>query len=197
MKTALIVWNVVLTLGLGFLLFKMLGNDFSEKKTADSTEGTPAGVSPGRIAFVNIDSLQSNYELFAQKKKEIEKNQQSAQALFNKKRSDFETAYMAAEETASKMTPSQIESTQKQLQQQQMELMQLQERLESEFQGQLNEFNRQLKDSLDSYLAFYNADNRFTYILSFVDGGAILYGEPALDITKDVTSGMNSRLKKN
>jgi len=149
-----------------------------------------------RIAYINIDSLENNYELFASKKKEMEGKQRQAQTTFDKKMTEFQNDYQSAQQSAATMTQAQLAATEERLKAKQDELQQLQDQLQNDFQKQLMSFNRQLKDSLDSFLKDYNATNKFTYVLSQTEGGAVLYGEEALDITTDVVNGMNERLKK-
>jgi len=149
-----------------------------------------------RIAYVNIDSLENHYELYEQRKKELEKKQQQSEALLNKKIDAFQKDYAAAQQSATTMTESQLQSMQEKLQKQQADIQQLQSSLQTDFQNQLEQSNKQLKDSLDSFIKTYNADKRFTYILSYSDGGDILFAEPGLDITEDAIKGLNEKLRK-
>jgi len=197
MKIALIIWNVLLTAALAYLFFTHHESGekvISHAGISDSLKSNTAVT--GSIAYVNIDSLEVNYELFSQKKKEMEGKQKQSEDLFNKKMGEFQNDYAAAQQSASTMTQSQLEETQQKLQQKQMEIQQLQDKLQTDFQKQLEAINKQLEDSLDSYVKHYNAGKQFTYIFSYTSGGTILYGEPAFDITKEVVAGMNARLKK-
>lgn len=196
MKTSvLLIWNVVLTIAVAVLLY------FHFKKPAASASPDESAVlydsiSPLKIAYINVDTLQNNYELFSQKKKELEQKKINLEAQFQKKMADFQISYQAAQETAPKMTEKQLEETQIALQKQQMELQQMEERMSTDFQTELERFNRQLKDSLDSFLKTYNADKKYSYILMMTEGSSLLYAEPHLDITNDAITGMNERLKK-
>ncbi|MFI5134329.1 MAG: OmpH family outer membrane protein [Chitinophagales bacterium] len=197
MKIALIIWNVVLTAGLAYLIFMKSGAAGKESAGMNaSAKMKKDSVQAGTIAFVNMDTLENHYELFAQKKKEMQQKQNDAEDLLNKKMSDFQNDYTAAQQSASTMTQSQLDATQQKLQQKQSDIQQLQDKLQTDFQKQLQDINEELQDSLDSFIKNYNADKHFSYILSYTSGGSILYGEPGLDITKDVIDGMNSRMKK-
>ena len=197
-NTVLIVWNVVLTVIVAFLIFHVLSEENGKKDPG--SEKKPSLLSDTasniRIAYVNIDSLENHYELYKQKKKELEKKQQQSEALLNKKMDAFQNDYTAAQQSASTMTETQLQTTQEKLQRQQAEIQQLQNSLQTDFQNQLDQFNHQLKDSLDSFMKTYNADKQFSYVLSYTDGGDILFAEPRFDITDDAIKGMNERLKK-
>ncbi len=148
------------------------------------------------IAYVKIDTLEAHYELFIQKKKELDAKQQQAEALLNKKMDAFQNDYTAAQQQAATMTQLQLEAIQEKLQKEQADIQQSQTSLQTEFQNQIEKFNHQLKDSLDSFLKTYNADKRFAYVLSYSDASDILFAQPQYDITDDAVKGMNERLKK-
>ncbi|HYV93788.1 MAG TPA: OmpH family outer membrane protein [Chitinophagales bacterium] len=197
-NTLLIVWNIVLTVAIAFLLFHVLSEEVEKQKS--TTTQKPAmpsdSASAFRVAYVNIDSLENHYELFAKKKKELEGKKQQSETQFNKKMADFQNDYTAAQQSAATMTESQLQATQDKLQKQEAYLQKLQNDLQSDFQDQIEKFNTEVKDSLDSFMKTYNADKRFAYILSYTDGGDILFAQPEYDITADAIKGMNERLKK-
>jgi outer membrane protein len=200
-NTALIVWNVVLTLAVVFLLFQKFSAAGSgstraatdHKNYNDSANGSNEAL---RIAYVNIDTLQAHYGLYEEKKKELEKKQQQSEAQLNKMIDDFQNDYTAAQQAAATMTESQLQATQEKFQKKQAEIQQKQGALQSAFQSDLEQANRQLKDSLDSFIKRYNEDKKFSYVLSFTDGGDILFGQPRFDITDDAIKGMNAMIKK-
>ncbi len=191
----------MLTAILAFLFFyifnqKNQATDNKNTATASKTVAVSDSTGPLRIAYVNIDSLEKNYQLFAQKKKELEGKQQQSEAILNKKIAAFQTDYTAAQQQAPTMTQAQLQGIQDKLQKEQADIQQLQSTLQTDFQNQLDKFNVQLKDSLDSFLKIYNADKRFNYVLSYSQGSDILFAQPSFDITADAVKGMNEQLSK-
>ncbi|MEO5674503.1 MAG: OmpH family outer membrane protein [Chitinophagales bacterium] len=202
-NTVLIVWNLVLTAIIAFLFFYVFAekkeraeNDEKKNLSGNAAEAHADSSNELRIAYVNVDSLENNYALFASKKKELEAKQQQSEAVLNKKVTAFQNDYTSAQQQAATMTETQLQAIQEKLQKQQAEIQQLQTALQADFQNQLEKFNIELKDSLDSYLKTYNSDNRFTYVLSYSAGSDILYAQPQFDITADAVKGMNERLQK-
>lgn len=196
-NTFLLVWNIVLTAVVGYLLFQITGNKHSidvQGKINDSTGTDSSGAL--RIAYLNIDTLQNNYTLFVDKRKELEAKQKQIEALLDKKTKDLQAEYIAAQKSAQYMTSDQLKETDQKLVAKQQEIEKLQNELSDDFQNQLDEFNKQLKDSLDSFIKDYNAEKKYTYVLSMSEGGFILFAETAHDITTDAINGMNARLKK-
>ena len=200
MKSSLLIaWNIVLTVITAALLFIQLGDapkteTATQPAQAESTDNaTPSAV---RIATINIDSMQNNYALFVNKKKELEQKQKQMENTLERKGKELQADYATAQQQAATMTQQQLGETEQRLQKKQADIQQLQNQLSNDLQNQLEAFNKELKDSLDSFLKDYNASNKYTMILSIVEGGQVLYSEAQYDITADAITGMNGRLKK-
>ena len=88
----------------------------------------------------------------------------------------------------------QAESQQAAIQRQQNDLQQLQARLENELANETATYNEGLRDSLQHFLAKYNKDKKYDFILTKqVDN--ILYANKRYDITADVINGLNKAYK--
>lgn len=198
MKSSLLIaWNVLLTIVTAALLFIQLG----KPKPADSEPSAKAGTEKAndtalQIATIDIDSMQNNYTLFVNKKKELEQQQKQMEATLARKGQELQTDYSNAQQQASTMTQQQLAETEQRLQKKQADIQQLQTKLSTDLQNQLDQFNKELKDSLDSFLKDYNASGKYAVILSVVEGGQVLFAEPEFDITGDAIKGMNARLKQ-
>ncbi|HUM47893.1 MAG TPA: OmpH family outer membrane protein [Chitinophagales bacterium] len=200
MKSSLLIaWNVVLTVITAALLFIQFGKSApsaTETITAQPATAGEAVATDTRIATINIDSMQNNYTLFVNKKKELEQKQKQMESTLERKGKELQADYAAAQQQAATMTQQQLGETEQRLQKKQADIQQLQSQLTGDLQNQLEQFNKELKDSLDSFLKDYNASNKYTVILSIVEGGQVLYAEPQYDITGDAITGMNARLVK-
>ena len=200
MKSSLLIaWNIVLTVITAALLFIQLGRTPQAEPSAQPEAAAGTGqelTSAVRIATINIDSMQNNYALFVNKKKELEQKQKQMENTLERKGKELQADYAAAQQQAPTMTQQQLGETEQRLQQKQADIQQLQTQLAADLQNQLEQFNKELKDSLDSFLEEYNTTNKYTIILSVVEGGQVLYSEKQYDITADAIAGMNGRLKK-
>ena len=84
MKNGLLVWNVILTLVAGYLLFAQ----FSKKGNASMagkriTKDSLSVNSPFRIAYFEMDSVQANTQLVKEVQGEIEKVKKNIPASFH------------------------------------------------------------------------------------------------------------------
>ncbi|MFT4061808.1 MAG: OmpH family outer membrane protein [Edaphocola sp.] len=152
-----------------------------------------AGGSNGKIAYVDMDTLQAKYEYLKAKRDELEKRTAAIDAEIGKMGQTLQTKYAAFQKKAQAGTLSQAEGEAGQ-----RELAQMQENIETRRQTLGNQllkdqeaFNKDLQDRLDAFLEKYNADKKYDYILSYAKGGSILFANKALNITEDVVKGMN------
>ena len=153
----------------------------------------------GEVAFINVDSLASQYDYCKDGQKALEAKQKGYQSQLNQKGQALQNAMMAFQkklQSGGFTSEQQAQAEQSKLQQQQQQLQQFQNRIESEMQKATLNYQNTLRDSLNSYLKDYNKDGRFKMILS-KSGDNILYADPSLDITEDVVAGLNKRYSKN
>jgi outer membrane protein len=161
-------------------------------KTMDATGGT-------RIAYVNIDSLESHYDLLKSKREQFKMRQSQMEAELQRSaqqmQSDIEEVQKKAQ--ANQLTQTEYETAQKRVGQMQQSLENRKQSMTEQLMKEQEEFNKEMKSRLDSILEDYNKTRHFDYILSYSGtNSAILYANKALEITKDIIDGMNATTKK-
>ncbi len=97
---------------------------------------------------------------------------------------------------ANTLTQADYEAAQKRLGQMQQSLEARKQSLTEQLMKEQDDFNKNLKSSLDSFIEEYNKNHHYDYILSYAgSGSSILYANKQLDITKDIVDGMNAAAK--
>ena len=162
-----------------------------EEKSANQTAPTEL-----KIAYVEVDSLMTQYTFCKEQSELLEKKSQNIQNTLNQKGQSLQAAAMKFQQDVqnNKYTQQQAEAVQANLQKQQGDLQNLQQRLGAEFQAETEKFNKALRDSLNHYLAQYNKAKKYTLILT-KQGDNILYADKSFDITNDVIAGLNKAYK--
>ncbi len=150
----------------------------------------------GLIAYVDLDSLEENYILFKEKKAELQKKQTNIENTLTQRAAAFQKEVYELQQRAPMMTQSEGEAAQERMYKKQAELEDMRDRMAKSFIDEQEAFNKQLQAKLDSFLAVYNADKRYSFIFSHIKGGPLLYHDEAYNITKDVVNGMNASLEK-
>lgn len=163
-----------------------------EEKSA-STNTANAGM---KIAYIEVDSIMSQYKFCKEYSLILEKKSQNIQNTVNAKGRSLQAAAAKFQQDIqnNKYTQQQAEAVQAGLQKQNADLQALQQRLGAEFQAETEKFNKALRDSIQHYLAVYNKDKNFSLILSKA-GDNILYADKTYDITNEVIAGLNKAYK--
>jgi len=152
MKTISTVLSVLAFIGVS-ILFAM---QFSNKKDASKTKTSFAAPvkGGGRIAYIDIDTLQNKYELYKVKKEEFTKRQAAAEAELEssakKMQSDYESLQKRAQ--AGSLSQSEGEAAQKRLYQMQQSLELRRQTLSQQLIKDQEAFNKDFQASLDKLL---------------------------------------------
>ena len=150
-----------------------------------------------KIAYVEVDSLMTQYEYCKEYSLILEKKSQNIQSTLQQKGQALQAAANNFQQKLQQnaYTREQAEQIQMGLQKQNADLEALQQRLSAEFQEETAKFNEALHDSLQHFITKYNKDKKFTLILS-KSGDNILYADKSADITSDIIAGLNKAYKK-
>jgi outer membrane protein len=159
-----------------------------------------AGESTGtmKIAYVEVDSLMTQFEFAKEKSAELEKKSINARNTLTQKGNQLQAAannFQQKLQNNGFTSREQAEGVQAALQRQQNDLAALQARLENELASETQKFNVALRDSLNHFLEVYNKDKKYDLVLA-KSGDNILLANKSLDITQDVINGLNKRYKK-
>lgn len=149
-----------------------------------------------KIAFVEVDSIMSQYKFCKEFSLVLQKKGQNIQNTLASKQQQLEAAAANFQQKLQQnaYTREQAEAIQASLQKQSNDLNALNQRLSNEFQMETEKYNVALRDSIQHFLASYNKDKKFGLILSKA-GDNILYADKAYDITNDVIAGLNKAYK--
>ncbi len=170
-------------------------NKMDEKPSAAATQA--AAPSSLKIAFVEVDSIMSQYNFCKDYSKILEKRANNSQSALASQEKNLQAAVQNFQnKLQSNGFSSQQEAERQQaaLQRQQDQLLASRDRLAGELQSQTDKFNEALHDSLQNFIAKYNKDKKFSIILT-KQGDNILYADKALDITAEVVAGLNKAYK--
>ena len=178
---------------MGMCLTSCNNQNNAETAAADQTPETETtGL---RIAYVELDSLMSQYELYkdyevvlTQKGTEI----QNTLAQKQRKLESNATAMQRKYESNGFQTRDELERAQQSLQQQELELQQLAAELNNEFNEEQARINQEARDSIQNFLKIYNETKKFDYVM-IKAGDNLLIANPRYNITKDIVNGLNKR----
>jgi outer membrane protein len=189
----LLTLNLVMLAGLiilYILFFKSQGG--KNPQMAGAIEKASKGTIS--VAFVNNDSIMSNYELVKKMRTDLEAKGRRLEGEVASKQKAFEkdAAYFQDQVAKKSISDQSAQEIYGQLQQNQQQIYGLRDRYAAELQQSEMEMNVALIDSVMNFLKRYNEKYKFDYILGFTKGGNILFANDTLDVTQDVIKELNS-----
>lgn len=164
----------------------------------DAKSDTAAQKAPAelKIAYVEVDSIMTQYQFCKDYSAILQKKGQNIQGTLAAKQQQLQQAGANFQQKIQQnaYTQEQAQSIQAGLQRQANDLQALNQRLSNEFQQETDKYNKALRDSIQNFLKVYNKDKHYSMILSKA-GDNLLYADKALDVTKDVIAGLNKAYK--
>ena len=160
----------------------------------------PAAAASGdglKIAYVEVDSLMTQYTFAKDYSVTLQKKSNNARNTLNQKGNALQAAAANFQQKLNNngfQSREQAASQQAAIERQQRDLQELQARLENELASETAKFNEALRDSLQNFLKVYNKDKKYDLILA-KSGDNILIADKKLDVTQDVINGLNKRYK--
>jgi len=147
------------------------------------------------VAYVNIDSLLSGYDMYLDKQEEFVEEQTSSQAELQSRSRELQQEFKSLQEKVNKglITRAKARMIQQNLGQKEQQLYQLRSSMSSELAEKEQIIYRQVLDNVMNYLDEYAKENGYHYILSFSFGGPILYTDERLEVTQEVLKGLNAK----
>ena len=163
----------------------------------DEQPAADASTTGMKIAYVEVDSLMTQYTFAKDYSVTLEKKSNNARNTLNQKGNALQAAVNNFQQKLNNngfQSREQAASVQNAIQRQQNDLQALQTRLENELASETAKFNEALRDSLNNFLKAYNKDKKYDIILSKA-GDNILFADKKFDITQDIINGLNKRYK--
>ena len=167
----------------------MVSCNNASPKMDEQPAATGNATSGVKIAYVEVDSLMTQYDFAKDYSVTLQKKSNNARNTLTQKGNALQAAVNNFQQKINNngfQSREQAAGVQAALERQQRDLQELQARLESELASETAKFNEALRDSLQNFLKDYNKDKNYDLILSKAGD---------FDITQDVINGLNKRYK--
>lgn len=196
MQRTLLVLNVILLAAVGYLYFQVFGKPVPYKIVDTRLSHDQSKDYEGRIAFVNIDTLDLKYQYIIDEYERLEKEQKRNQRKLENKLMSAETEYQQLQKDAPYMTQEQAGAAQNRLETLSIQIQDMEQRMAGDLRDLQTNANETYRNNLMSYLEDYNKERNFDYILGFSAIGSILWAKDTFDITKPVLDHLNTEYSK-
>lgn len=152
----------------------------------------------GEIVYVNMDSINKNYEMVKLLTDNLDAEKQKQTVIFQNRQKALETKYANFQQN---MQSGQL--NQKQAEYAQMSIQQESEQIQSDYQKVTEDLQtrytaalQQVADSLAVASKRINAKRNASFIFSYQYAGQLLYVDPTKDVTREVLNELNKSFKK-
>jgi len=181
------------------LLLTSCGNKTDKPSNSNSTAAEGAATT-SKIAYIDLDSLETQYKYIVEHKDKFEAEKATMEAELKKLESSIQGQYINLKKKVDERTISQeeYEQTGAKIQSMEQNYQQRAQEMSNTFMAKTQEFQLAYRQKIDRFIADFNKDNKYDFILTYQDGGSVvLYANKALDITAEVVKGLNDDYQKN
>ena len=195
--------NAVLLIAVAILFFLYFSLN---SKLSPSSEGTseagkktpklitdPSKLANAKIAYINIDSLNSKYQFITDKSQEINKRQMALENTLNSMYGKFqqEVADLQQAAQAGLRSETELKKEEERLQIKQQDIANKEKQLQALGEEVANTQANMLR-SVSIFIEKYN-DNKFDYILAYTSNNisSVLFAKSELEITNEIVDGLN------
>jgi outer membrane protein len=190
MKNALLVINFILIAAVGYLYYLHFHQNGVQKISDLKSAGTPRNISTAKVAYIDLDSLQSNYGYYQKIKASFEQRQSSANNEMNAMQKKYQTRAMQLQQKAATMSPKEQEAAMQEMNKMQQDMQSRKQAIDNELYNYNSKMKEDILTRIQNFLKDYNKDGRFSYIFSY-EPGFMFYKDSTLNITPDVIAGLN------
>lgn len=148
------------------------------------------------IAFVNTDTLLSNYDYAKKMSESLNNKAENSRANYNEKLRVFNqelSEFQRKVQNNGFLSMERAQSEQARLQKEELKLQELNQQLSAELMQEQARVTTELRDTVSNFLQGY-AKGRYSLILNNnMSNDLVLYSVPAIDITAEVVEALNAR----
>jgi outer membrane protein len=152
-------------------------------------------ISNGKMTFawINTDTIWEKYEFVADVKTDLAKYEKDLQDQYAATVTSFQNEYndYLKKGTSNQLTLDEQKKTEEQLGKKQQYISELDAQLTQKLVDEKTARNMEVHDTIVNFIARFNKDKKYTFILENAYGGSLLWADHSLEITNEVLKGLN------
>ncbi|MGY8952494.1 MAG: OmpH family outer membrane protein, partial [Flavobacteriales bacterium] len=193
----IIVWNVLLTAIIAYLLLGKLSSPEStpvdNNLTTELIDSTSIEIPNdlAKVVFINNDSLFEHFEMYKDLQDELLAEKIKLEGRYKRELEKLEKEYLELREIAFSLTQAQGEAAQTELMQKQQGLVKMEQDLTIKFSRKENELVTKIKWAIEEYLTRMQEEYGYDFVLGKSNMGGIHFANQGRDITPMVLAGLN------
>jgi outer membrane protein len=153
-----------------------------------AVENTDKGI---RLAYVRIDSMQSQYNYFQELADELQAEEQEIVADLQRRQQTLQENIALYQQEAPKMTQAQRNANEADLMRVQQQYMQVEQAAQDQLMRKQADLANMLKADMDKAIDVLKDELNLDFILLYEEGGQIIYANTEFDITERMVNMLN------
>lgn len=153
-----------------------------------AVENTEKGI---RLAYVRIDSMQSQYNYFQELADELQAEEQEIVADLQRRQQTLQENIALYQQEAPKMTQAQRNANEADLMRVQQQYMQVEQAAQDQLLRKQADLANMLKADMDKAIDVLKDELNLDFILLYEEGGQIIYANTEFDITERMVNMLN------
>jgi outer membrane protein len=191
-STILGIVAIVLATGLYFAQSR----EIAQLKKHTGAEVKPTGNNGFKIAYFDMDSLQSHYDHFKDAQALVKSKEDEMNSELARLDRDNQKKIEQWRQKGNTMTQAEGEAAQQEYQQMQQAFAGRKQDLEQRLYKNTEDLKTSIRKEIEEYLKDYNKQKNFSYIFAY-DAGSFIYNkDSSLNITGELVEGLNASYKK-
>lgn len=190
MKNLSLILNAVLIIAVGVLYYL----HFASSPKSISPDGA-AILGDLTIAYINSDSVLKNYDYFKVSRERLEAKGKKLDQDLRNRAQGFQGDYESYQRNVSNLTIGQAKAVEEDLQKKQQNLQLYQQSLSQEMGNEEAKMTQDLYGRITGFLKKYGKEKGLQVVLKYDAASDVLFGGESLDISKEVTAGLNADYK--
>jgi len=188
--------NTILNVVLGIAVAVLFYFQFSGSKSAVATSSKSVAAGDFRIAYFEIDSVESQFNYYKEVSNSIQAKAQQNNNELNQLKEVFAAKYQELQKNGQRMSEAEVNARQQELQQMDKTFKSKEQMMNNEMQDESMKKLQDVKKKITDYLAEYNKSKGYAFILgNNSDMLSMYYKDTAYDITADLVKGLNELYK--
>ena len=153
-----------------------------------AVENTEKGI---RLAYVRIDSLQSQYNYFQELVGELQAEEEKIVVELQRRQQELQTNIELYQQEAPKMTARQREANEADLRRVQQNYLQVEQAAQGQMMQRQNDLTVMMREDMNSAIEVLKEELNLDFILLYEEGGQIIYANDEFDITERMVNMLN------
>ena len=153
-----------------------------------AVENTESGI---RLAYVRIDSLQSQYEYFEELALELIEEEKVLVEDLQRRQQTLQENIALYQQEAPKMSARQREANEADLMRVQQQYLQVEQAAQAQLVKKQQDLTKMMREDMDNAIAVLKDELNLDFILLYEEGGQIIYANTDFDITERMVNMLN------